>query len=214
MPLPTSEPWKVMLDTMTQARLLQNDFLNVVYTRDDIVNAAKNAGIDTYAAITSIFRLLFVILYPVAVFVIQWTYSIARKCYTKWIVQGGIKHACIVVYEWHKQRTQKQLVIEFVCITMALAVYALRRWIQKHKFVQRIQFYIKRKRHTIHKVRVRTSEVGFKKKNVSCCSFYSEKKRERKEGEVVFEIESSPMVTFPTFFPCFYFSHVFMFSSC
>lgn len=110
----------------------------------EVWKAGGDAGRDGYVALQSLFHLLFLVLRPVALG-LGWFSVVAGRFIWKHVVVGMIynhglsqtKESIVKFWRFQKSLTRQQLMIEAVIVVLLIALYLLRRWLRRNRYIER-----------------------------------------------------------------------------
>jgi len=121
-------------------------------TLDDVVEAGWAAAVDSWRALQSVGRLLYVLLYPPVAFLARQFVNLLSNLYDAWIVKGGIQNACVGLYEFHLRLTNRQWMVEASTIALLAASCALRRYLRRTRLGVRFRNWSASRRRKIRRV--------------------------------------------------------------
>jgi hypothetical protein len=114
--------------------------------------AGGTASHDGYQAIVSISQFIVLICRPFVLALGWFVVTLARLIWEHVIVNGldnhGLsqtKEALFTLWKFQKGLTPKQLLLEAVVCAALVAIYLLRQWLQRNRYIQRAQVWINRK---------------------------------------------------------------------
>lgn len=125
----------------------------------EVWKAGGDAGHDGYVALKSGFHFFFLVLRPVALG-LGWFLFVAGKFIWENIVcdilyKHGLsqtKEALVATWKFQKSLTRKQMIIEAVIMALMTALYFLRRWLQRNRYIQRARAAINQQTHKVARV--------------------------------------------------------------
>jgi hypothetical protein len=137
-----------------------------------VIEAAGVALLDAQTAFRSsylflvlvgrpIFLLLKMILTPLLFSlwaVVRSVWGWLHKRLVPWVLQNGgaqMRSLAVAVYNFHKQRTPKQLLVEAAIVGSIVVVYRLYRVVQHHQWVARTRSFVSHKLRAIQEVSLR-----------------------------------------------------------
>lgn len=117
----------------------------------EVWKAGGDAGKNGYQALKSIFHFLLLVGRPF-VLAIGWTLFTAVSLIWEHVLVNGIyKHglsqsreAAVSFYKFQTSLSQKELMIEAVICAVIVALFFLRRWLQRNRYIQRASLVAKR----------------------------------------------------------------------
>jgi hypothetical protein len=114
--------------------------------------AGGSASHDGYQAIVSISQFIVLIGRPFVLALGWFVVTSARLIWEHVIVNGLYNHglsqtkgALFTLWKFQKGLTPKQLLLEAVVCAALVAIYLLRQWLQRNRYIQRAQVWINRK---------------------------------------------------------------------
>ena len=106
--------------------------------------AGSDAGRDGYEAIKSISHFVFLVVRPF-VLAFGWTLvTVGRFIWERIIVEGLYKHGlsqtregAVAFWKFQKSLSREELLLEAAICAVLVALYMLRRWLQRNRYIQR-----------------------------------------------------------------------------
>ena len=117
----------------------------------EVWKAGGDAGRNGYEALRSIFHLLSIVGRPMVLATGWALFTVGRLIWENIIINGIYKHglsqskeAAVTFWRFQTSLTREELLIEAAICALLVALYFLRRWLRRNRYIQRASLMVKR----------------------------------------------------------------------